>query len=84
MFNATLFALVRTALRIKTEGKIMGVAGTSGDSQARLSLLGVPGPPALGVSRLQPSVILPTPCPRDISGTRPAQAAFVPWWPPCL
>uniref|UniRef100_A0A8C2SBW9 Voltage-dependent L-type calcium channel subunit alpha n=1 Tax=Capra hircus TaxID=9925 RepID=A0A8C2SBW9_CAPHI len=28
MFNATLFALVRTALRIKTEGKIMGVAGT--------------------------------------------------------
>ena len=35
MFNATLFALVRTALRIKTEGKIMGVAGTpSGDSQS--------------------------------------------------
>lgn len=86
MFNATLFALVRTALRIKTEGKVMGVSGSpSGLARAELCACGAPGPPALGVSELQPSVILPhRPAPGTSAGPGLLRQPLFLEWPPDL
>lgn len=86
MFNATLFALVRTALRIKTEGKVIGVSGSpSGPARAEFGACGVPGPPALGVSELQPSVILlHPPAPGTSAGPGLLRRPLFLEWPPCL